>query len=65
MVYYFSMGFGISLFSSVGSYYTYGIAPPYSVFDEYPGLFWVVLSYVSPDAMLLKNTFFITSLQYS
>ena len=42
---WFWVGFVISLFSSVGSYYTYGVPPPYSVFDEYPGLrrvLWVV-----------------------
>ena len=56
------MGFGISLFTSVGSYYTYGVAPLFSVFDEHPRsltrtlvsdeyhphLFWV-----SHDATLL------------
>ena len=29
--------FIIALYSSVGSYYTYGVTAPYSVFDEYPG----------------------------
>ena len=32
------MGFGVSSFSSAGSYYTYDVVSPYLVFDEYPAL---------------------------
>ena len=33
----FWVGFVISLFSSLRLYYTYGVTPPYSVFDVYFG----------------------------
>ena len=39
-----SMGSVISVYSSVGPYYTYGLTPQYSV-SEYPDLLWVVLLY--------------------
>ena len=61
---WFSMGFDISLFSFIGSYYTYGVTPPYSVFDEYSGsltstlvsldgVFVYCVYCVSPNAALL------------
>ena len=67
----------MSSFSFVGSHYTYDVAPPYLVFDEYSGLFTCTLSstfvsgrplmsHVSPlDASLINDAFFITSLHNS
>ena len=59
------MGFVISLFSPVGSYYKYDVALPYSVSDKYVGLFTSVVCVSSLYAPLTNDMFFIISPQES
>ena len=51
----FSMGFVTPSYTSVGSYYTYGVAPSGQSSKPFSGLFWssMDVSCVSPHATLL------------